>query len=62
MLKRIVTGEIYRMGRVTDPEAQNHQLVPQNPPDTNNILEISLALTESGQGLSQPQSCTFPRA
>ena len=62
MLKWTIVRGIYRMGMVAKPEAQNHQLVPQNPPYMNKILEISLALTESGQGISQPQSCTLPRA
>ena len=50
------------MGRVAKPKAQKHQPVPQNPLDTNKILEISLALRGSGHGISQPQSCVFPRA
>ena len=50
------------MGRVENPKDRKHQPVPQNPPDTNTILEISPALTESVQGLSQPQSCMMPRA
>ena len=55
-------GGIYYMGKVANIEAQNHQLVPQKPPDMNKILEISTVLIESGQGLSQLQSCTFPYA
>ena len=50
------------MGRVENIEAQKHQPVPQNPPSTNKTMEISLALTESGQGLSQPQLCTLSHA
>ena len=39
------------MGRVEKLEVQKHQLVPQNPPDMNTILEISPALIESDQGI-----------
>ena len=62
MLRLTVVEGIYHMGRVENIEFQKHQKVPQNPLDTNKILEISLVLRESGQGLSQPQSCTLPRA
>ena len=54
MLRWTVAGGIDRMGRIAKPEARKCQLVPQNPLDTNTILEISLALIESVQGLSQP--------
>ena len=50
MPRRKYIGGIDHIGRVENPEALNHQLVTQNPPNTNTILEISLALTESGQG------------
>ena len=62
MLRKTATRGISHMVRVAKPEARKHQPVPQNPLDTNNILKISLALTESGQGLSQPRSCTLPHA
>ena len=62
MIRRTVTGEIDCMGSVENPEARKHQPIPQNPLDTNKISKISLALTESGQGLSQPKSCMFPCA
>ena len=62
MLMLTVVGWFYCMGKVANPGSRKHQLVPQNPPDMNKLLEISLALTESGQGLSQPQSCMFPCA
>ena len=62
MLKRKFVGGIDHMGRVAKLEARKHQPVPQNPPDTNTILEISPTLTESGQGISQPKSFMFPRA
>ena len=60
MLRNTFTGRIYRMGRVAKPEALKHQPIPQKPPYTNKILEISSTLIESGQGISQPQSCTLP--
>ena len=50
------------MGRVAKLEARKHQPVPQNPPDMNTILEISMALIESDQGLSQSQLCVLPHA
>ena len=50
------------MGRVEKHEARKHQMVPQKAPYTNTILEISLALIENDQGLSQSQSCTLPYA
>ena len=62
MLMRTVTGIIDRMGRVANPKVRKHQMVPQNPPDTNTILEISPTFIESVQGLSQPQLCMLPRA
>ena len=62
MLKWTVAGKIDRMGRVANPEARKHQLIPQNCPYMNTILEISLALIESDQGLSQSQLCVLPRA
>ena len=62
MLSLTVAGGIDHIGMVTKTEAQKHQSVPQNPPDMHTVVEISLALIESGQGISQPQSCTLPRA
>ena len=50
MLKRTVARGIYHMDRVAKPEAQKNQKVPQNIPDTSNILEISLALHREWQG------------
>ena len=50
MLKKIVTGNIYHMGKVENPGAQKHQSVPQNPPDTNKILEISMVLHREWPG------------
>ena len=60
MLRWTVIGGIVRMGKVANPKAQKHQFVPQKPPDMNTILETSLTLTESDQGLSQSQSCAPP--
>ena len=53
MLRWTVAGGIDHMGRVAKPEVQKNQPVPQNPLDMNTILEISPALTESDQGISQ---------
>ena len=60
MLKQEFAGRIDHMGKVANPEAQKNQPVPQNPPDTNTILEISLTLIESEEGISQSQSCMLP--
>ena len=49
------------MGRVENPKARKHQPVPQNPLDMNTILDISPALIESDQGLSQSQFIMLPR-
>ena len=57
---RCLVSLAYREGLISGVNLS--VLVPQNPPDMNKILEIYLVLTESDEGLSQPQSCTMPRA
>ena len=50
MVRKIFVGGINRMGSVKNPEARKHQLVPQNPLDTNMILEVYLALHREWKG------------